>query len=133
MLPTQTCYPRKLMRRVRVVHRAGVATLTLAHPAKRNALSTRMMLELTSALHEHAHGARAVVLRAEGSCFSAGHDLAEITTAASLPDAEARAALSNIFETCGELMRAIREAPVPVIACVEYAKASLKPPARRAA
>lgn len=118
---------------VHVVHRAGVATLTLAHPAKRNALSTRMMRELTSALHEHAPAARAVVLQAEGSCFSAGHDLAEITSAASLPDAEASVALEGIFETCGALMRAIREAPVPVIACVEYAGPESEPSTNRAA
>jgi enoyl-CoA hydratase/carnithine racemase len=63
--------------------RGGCATLTLNRPEKLNALT----LALFKALREHVEAlARArdevgvVVLRGAGTCFSAGHDLADIAT-----------------------------------------------------
>jgi methylglutaconyl-CoA hydratase len=55
----------------------GVATLTLARPEKRNALSALMIAELTQAAeHLGADPAvRAVILAAEGDSFCAGGDL----------------------------------------------------------
>ena len=55
----------------------GVATLTLARAEKHNAMSARMIAELTEAarrLGEDA-GVRVVVLAAEGRSFCAGGDL----------------------------------------------------------
>lgn len=55
----------------------GVATLTLARPEKRNALSALMIAELTEAA-EHLGAdpvVRAVILAAEGDSFCAGGDL----------------------------------------------------------
>ncbi|QCO54955.1 crotonase/enoyl-CoA hydratase family protein [Pseudorhodobacter turbinis] len=56
----------------------GVATLTLARPEKRNALSALMIAELTEAAGVLAadSAVRVVVLAAEGDSFCAGGDLA---------------------------------------------------------
>jgi enoyl-CoA hydratase/carnithine racemase len=91
----------------------GVATLTLSEPGRRNALSSAMMAELTAGL-EASRDARAIVLRAEGPSFCAGHDLRELKAAAS----EGDHAVQAIFDRCSALMRALREAPTPVIAAV---------------
>ncbi|MBL8794295.1 MAG: enoyl-CoA hydratase [Planctomycetia bacterium] len=91
-----------------------IATLTLNHPEKRNALSRAML----TTLHEHLHqlasrkDVRVVVLRAAGSVFSSGHDLREL---AGCTEAEAR----SLFALCTEVMLAIRELPQPVIAQVQ--------------
>lgn len=55
----------------------GVATLTLARPEKHNALSARMIAELTQAAADLGADAslRAVVLTGEGKSFCAGGDL----------------------------------------------------------
>jgi methylglutaconyl-CoA hydratase len=55
----------------------GVATLTLARAEKHNAMSARMIAELTEAARRLGadEGVRAVVLAAEGRSFCAGGDL----------------------------------------------------------
>lgn len=59
----------------------GVATLTLDSPANRNALSSRLVAELTEGLAWAAgeKAARAVVMTHTGSVFCAGADLSEAT------------------------------------------------------
>jgi enoyl-CoA hydratase/carnithine racemase len=93
----------------------GIATVTLAHPEKRNALSLATMLELLRAFEEIAvdRTARVAILRALGPVFSAGHDLRELVFAEGeiAPDEHAR-----IFETCVNVMTAIQTIPQPVIA-----------------
>jgi len=56
----------------------GVATLTLARPDKHNAMSARMMAELSTVASDLAHNdaVRVVVLAADGPTFCAGGDLA---------------------------------------------------------
>jgi enoyl-CoA hydratase/carnithine racemase len=58
---------------------AGVATLTLDRPDKRNALDRRMLEQLLEhlALIDRDDAVRVVLLRAEGAAFCAGVDLAE--------------------------------------------------------
>lgn len=57
----------------------GVRVLTLARPAKRNALSRSLIADLRSALAAaEAEGIRAVVLAGEGKGFSAGADFADL-------------------------------------------------------
>ena len=91
-----------------------VAILTLNHPQKRNPLSQAML----SALKEHFDriatddAVRAVIIRADGPAFSAGHDLREMAGAS---EAEHRA----LFALCSEVMEAIRKLPKPVIAEVQ--------------
>ena len=61
----------------------GVATLTLARPERRNALSIRLRDEITEQLDSWATdpGVRAVVLTGAGSTFCAGFDLDEFAQA----------------------------------------------------
>jgi len=54
----------------------GVATITLARPEKRNAISTEMIEELLAALDEAERGpARVVIITGEGAAFCSGMDL----------------------------------------------------------
>src|SRR5262245_43603741 len=56
-----------------------IARITLNRPEKRNAQNLAMLAALTPALvrAESDPGVRVIVLSGAGSCFSAGHDLAE--------------------------------------------------------
>ena len=94
-----------------VESREGIATVTLARPEKRNALSLAVMRELIGILATIGadHEVRVVILRGEGPAFSAGHDLREMLD-------RSVAAYREIFDTCVELMTAIQRIPQPVIA-----------------
>lgn len=98
----------------------GVVILTLNRPRALNALS----LPLLHALHEELaaitedKAVRAVVLRGAGRGFCAGHDLKEITGHRDDPD-DGRAFFETLFESCTEVMLAIRNLPVVVIAEVQ--------------
>ncbi len=91
-----------------------VAVLTLNQPDKRNPLSRAMLASLKDQLARIATDStiRAVVIRAAGTAFSAGHDLRELAGAT---DEEHRA----LFALCTEVMEAIRKLPQPVIAEVQ--------------
>src|SRR5436309_1409023 len=54
-----------------------VTRITLNRPEKRNALSYDLMSELVAALRAVEN--RVVVVEGSGPCFSAGHDLSEMT------------------------------------------------------
>jgi enoyl-CoA hydratase/carnithine racemase len=56
----------------------SIATLTLNRPAKRNALSLRVIGELRAAFEALPQSVRAVVLNGNGEHFSAGLDLSEL-------------------------------------------------------
>jgi enoyl-CoA hydratase/carnithine racemase len=90
-----------------------IATLTLNRPEKRNALSLELMHELTCALSDIAErtDVGVVILAANGSVFSSGHDLAELV------DRSPRE-YQHIFDQCVELMTTIQRIPQPVIAMV---------------
>lgn len=96
--------------------RAGgrVARITLAHPAKLNALDAAAILELTEAMRRLAGDAqlRAVVLTGEGAkAFSGGVDVQELGAAT---QGTAREAITRLHRC----ITAVRECPVPVIARV---------------
>ena len=57
-----------------------IATLTLDRPDKRNALSLELMERLTCALDDigKRSDVAVVILAANGSVFSSGHDLSEL-------------------------------------------------------
>jgi enoyl-CoA hydratase/carnithine racemase len=97
-----------------VEKRGGIGVLTLNHPARRNALSRRMLESLRDALAAFRDDpeVRVVVLAAKGPVFSSGHDLAEVA-GADLPAAQ------RLFSLCTEVMEAIRLLPKPVIAQVQ--------------
>jgi enoyl-CoA hydratase len=89
----------------------GVVTLTLDSPANRNALSTRLVAELTEGLAQ-ADGdkeVRAVVLTHTGSVFCAGADLNEATSG------DPASGPRNLVQ----LMRTIVELGKPVLAKID--------------
>ena len=92
----------------------GVVTLTLNRPQAFNSLSEAMIEALQAALDRIAADgtARAVVLRAAGKAFCAGHDLKEMRAEPSLGYYE------RLFASCGRMMMSIQKLPVPVIARV---------------
>jgi enoyl-CoA hydratase/carnithine racemase len=88
--------------------------ITLNRPDQRNALSTPLMRELTEALERESARpeVRAVVLRASGPAFSAGHDLKELLDRSLDEERE-------IFDVCTRMMQTVQRIPQPVIAAVQ--------------
>jgi enoyl-CoA hydratase/carnithine racemase len=92
----------------------GVAMLTLNHPEKRNPLSRTMLAALQEHLDRIAlnDAVRAVIIRAAGPAFSAGHDLREMV-GANADDHR------SLFALCSRVMESIRNLAKPVIAEVQ--------------
>ena len=90
----------------------GIATLTLDSPANRNALSARLVGELTAHLSVAGvdPSVRAVVLTHTGNTFCAGADLAE--------SAREGGPMAGTERLVG-LLRQIVELPKPVVAVVD--------------
>ena len=98
----------------------AVAVLTLNRPKARNSLSEGLMSELHAALDAVANdrAVRAVVIAANGTVFSAGHDLKELTARRSDAD-RGRAFFAHTMSICSAMMQAVVRLPKPVIACVQ--------------
>lgn len=92
----------------------AVGFLTLNNPEKVNALSTKMIGEMTDALREAAgdESIKVIVIRAEGKHFCAGHNLEEMV-GKGIKD------YKTIFDRCTEMMQLIHDMPQPVIAQVQ--------------
>jgi len=90
-----------------------IATITLDRPEKRNALSLELMERLTGALGDvgQRNDVAVVILAANGSVFSSGHDLGELVDR-SVRDYQ------RVFDQCVELMSTVQRIPQPVIAMV---------------
>ncbi len=98
----------------------SIAVLTLNRPSARNSLSEGLIAELHATLNAISDDAsvRAVVIEANGSAFSAGHDLKELT--ARRADADGgRAYFARIMNACSAMMQAIVGLPKPVVAAVQ--------------
>lgn len=95
----------------------GIARVTLADPARRNALSLAMIAALSQAVAELSAdpGVRVVIVAARGPAFSAGHDLKELTAARANGD-RGRAVFEETMNACAALMTAIVRSPKPIIA-----------------
>lgn len=97
---------------IRVERDGDVATITMALPERRNALSLAHLRELLDAFRTVGESdARGVVLAADGPVFSAGHDFADMAGA----DLDA---MRTLLWTCTELMGTIQAVPQVVIARV---------------
>ena len=97
-----------------------IAVLTLNRPAARNSLSEAMIAALHAALNELRDDAsvRAVVIAANGTAFSAGHDMKELTARRADAD-RGRAYFGGIMNACSAMMQAIVQLPKPVVAAVQ--------------
>src|SRR6202171_4940225 len=98
----------------------SIAVLTLNRPQARNSLSERLIAELHAALREIHYEAsvRAAVRADNGSAFSAGHDMKELTARRADAD-RGRAYFAGIMTACSAMMQAIVQLPKPVVAAVQ--------------
>ena len=97
----------------------SIALLTLNRPEARNSLSEGLIGELQAALDDISvdKSIRGVVIAANGSAFSAGHDMKELTAHRSDPD-RGRAYFAQIMNACSAMMQSIVRLPKPVVAAV---------------
>ncbi|BDM71612.1 MULTISPECIES: enoyl-CoA hydratase family protein [Streptomyces] len=102
---------------IRVTREDGVATVTLARPEKLNALTFEAYADLRDLLAElsRERSVRALVLAGEGRGFCSGGDVEEIIGATLGMDT---GQLLDFNRMTGQVVRAVREAPFPVIAAV---------------
>ena len=101
----------------RVERVGGIATLTFDRPDKLNALTFEAYADLRDLLAElpHRGDTRVLVLRGEGRSFCSGGDVNEIigATLEMRPDE-----LLAFTRMTGEVVKAMRECPVPIVAAV---------------
>lgn len=89
------------------------AVLRMQRPERRNTLSEQTLQELLHALRAAGESkSRGVVLEAEGTVFSAGHDFDDI-------DGRDQNAMHQLLDLCRAVMETIQAIPQPVIAQVE--------------
>jgi len=95
----------------------GVCTVTFDRPEKLNALTFEVYADLRDLLAElpHRGDTRVLVLRGEGRAFCSGGDVHEIIGRTLQMD---HADLLAFTRMTGEVVRLLRECPVPVIAAV---------------
>jgi enoyl-CoA hydratase/carnithine racemase len=96
----------------------GIATVTLNRPDKLNALTFDSYADLRDLLHElpRRGDTRVLVIRGRGRAFCAGGDVNEIIgelIAMSAPD------LIAFTTMTGDVIRAMRECPIPIIAGIQ--------------
>ena len=95
----------------------GIGTVTLDRPGKLNALTFEAYADLRDLLAElpHRGDTRVLVIRGTGRAFCSGGDVNEIigATLAMSPDE-----LLAFTRMSGEVIREMRDCPVPVIAAV---------------
>jgi len=99
---------------IRYTVNAPVAWLTLANPSKINALSSKMIREMTHALNTVAddESVKVVIIAAEGKNFCAGHNLPEMV-------GTGVRVVKTIFDECTRMMQLIHTIPQPVIGQVQ--------------
>jgi enoyl-CoA hydratase/carnithine racemase len=97
-----------------------IVVLTLNRPAVRNSLSEDLIADLHGALSDihDDKSVRAVVIAANGSAFSAGHDMKEMTARRADAD-RGRAYFAHVMNACSAMMQAIVCLPKPVVAAVQ--------------
>ena len=103
-----------------VEHDGHVAWLTLCRPERRNAMDISFFSELTDHFRrfDRDEAVRAVVIRAQGACFSAGLDLTEAGGLLAGKGADDRDKLKRTILDLQESNNAIERCRKPVIAAV---------------
>jgi len=98
-----------------VTEEAGIRTITLNRPERRNAMTPEMQQELIAALEEAAaETCRVVVLKGAGDAFCSGLDLSVLQSLNDKPASDHRADAERI----ATLFRTLYELPKPTIAAV---------------
>ena len=97
----------------------AIATLTLNSPPNFNALSDEMLAALAAEFARLAKDEtiRVVVLKGAGKAFCAGHDLRQMQSHRSDPDAGS-SYYQSLFATCSEVMQSLQALPQTTIAQV---------------
>ena len=98
----------------------GVATVTLNRPERKNPLTFESYDELRDAFHalKQARAVKVVVIRGAGGNFCSGGDVHEIIGPLTKMDSDG---LLRFTRMTGDLVRAMRQCPQPIIAAVEGA------------
>ena len=109
--------PTQQWRHFRFEVAGQVATVTLDRPGKLNALTFEAYADLRDLLAQlpHRGDARVLVVRGEGRAFCSGGDVNEIIGATLRMGAGELLAFTRMS---GEVIREMRECPIPVIAAV---------------
>ncbi len=96
----------------------GVATVTLNRPEKLNPLTFESYADLRDLLAElpHHQDVRVLVIRGEGKAFCAGGDVNEIIGELIAMDARD---LMRFTKMTGDVIRAMRESPIPIITVIQ--------------
>jgi enoyl-CoA hydratase/carnithine racemase len=96
----------------------NVATITLNRPERKNPLTFDSYEELRATFYnlDHNYNVKAVVLRGAGGNFSSGGDVHEIIGPLTRMDIDG---LLRFTRMTGDLVRAMRACPQPIIAAVE--------------
>lgn len=105
--------PARTYSKIRVADAAGVRTITLHNPERRNAIGPVMVNELLWALADaHADpGVRTIVLTGEGKAFCAGGDFAQMTGGSDGPELPPKGDYAD-------LLLAMTRAEKPIVARV---------------
>lgn len=106
-------------REIRLDLSAPIASLWLARPDSRNAMTQAMGAEIEQAVHEinAASDVRVLVVRGEGKSFSAGGDFQMLQERALASEVENRAAMQRFYRS----FLAVRAVRVPTIAVLQGA------------
>lgn len=104
---------------VKVAFEAGIGTITLARPEKRNALKRDFILQLSEAVDqmEARDDLRLVVFRAEGKVFCAGMDLGEMQSRAESADGAAE--WQKDSEVYADLLSKVFRLEVPTLVALQ--------------
>jgi enoyl-CoA hydratase/carnithine racemase len=96
----------------------GVATITLKRPERKNPLTFESYDELRATFYEldHNYDAKVIVLRGAGRNFCSGGDVHEIIGPLTKMNSQG---LLRFTRMTGDLVRAMRLCPQPIIAAVE--------------
>ncbi|HXS50871.1 MAG TPA: enoyl-CoA hydratase family protein [Sphingomicrobium sp.] len=96
----------------------GIATITLDRPEKKNPLTFESYEELRATFYEldHSYHVKVVVIRGAGGNFCSGGDVHEIIGPLTKMDSRG---LIRFTRMTGDLVRAMRGCPQPIIAAVE--------------
>jgi enoyl-CoA hydratase/carnithine racemase len=119
---TGSAGPTRAWRHITVTEDDGVVTVTLARPERLNALTFGAYADLRDLRAElsRERRARALVLAGEGRAFCSGGDVDDIIGATLDADT---AQLLDFNRMTGQVVRALREAPFPVVTAVHGAAA----------